>query len=121
MWLFTNHGFFSIVQHDKRKDTLIVRARRKEHLEAYFTGYKISYKPERDYQYRIYTSRKNIAEFLFNFVEEIDYTNFKNSIKDEKLKSVASMVWHNIFAGLDEGNRTVVFTPSENTWPSNKD
>ena len=121
MWLFTNHGIFSIVQHTKRKDTLLVRARRKEHLESYFSGYKIQYTPERDYQYRIFMSRKNLGDFLFNSVQDIDYTNFKNSIHDKKIKSIAKMVWQIIFVGLDEGNRTVVFTPSEDTWPSSKD
>mgnify|MGYP003145923682 CR=1 FL=1 len=121
MWVFTNHGFLSIVEHSKRKDTLVVRARRKEHLETYFNEFKINYTPNRDYQYRIFITKKYFADHMHSIVQDIDYPNFKSSIKDKKLGAVASMVWHNVFVGLDEGNRTMVSTSSKDTGPYGKD
>jgi hypothetical protein len=93
----------------------------KEHLEIYFNEFKINYTPNRDYQYRIFIAKKYFADHMHSIVQDIDYPNFKSSIKDKKLGAVASMVWHNVFVGLDEGNRTVVSTPSKVTGPYGKD
>jgi hypothetical protein len=41
MWLFTSKGFVSVVQHLDDKDSLMVRARVKSHLQALFPREKV--------------------------------------------------------------------------------
>ena len=42
MWVFTNHGFYSIVK-DWNSDDLWVRSRQRNHLESLFDSKRIEY------------------------------------------------------------------------------
>ena len=54
MWLFTNHGFYSIVKIlDTNPEEFWIRSRRKEHLTTYFSEERIIYTHATDYQYRV--------------------------------------------------------------------
>ena len=83
MWIFTNYGFVSAVQHNKKKDVLLVRAREPGALEAFAKRHGIKAKVEKtptaDYLYRAEFKKDDFAEAVADEVRRIDYGNFKNS------------------------------------------
>ena len=105
MWLFTNFGFFSVVQ--KKGDTsLTVRTRFKGDLERLRERYMPSLGPTAenagtDYRYRAKVSHADLAAALAKIAQDIHYDNFKNSVAEEqgmKRHDAYSEVW----AALDE-------------------
>jgi len=69
MWLFTRHGFYSIACASKPdgtldRENLMVRARRRSHLEllqtrfASLTGVGVVTLPRRDYRYRLIVPKR---------------------------------------------------------------
>ena len=87
MWLMTKHGFYSIVcAHDDagrpHKKLMMIRARRKEHLEAlkdYGVPGNIVETDNTDYPYRIIAERNVVVPIAARLMEEVDYSNFKNA------------------------------------------
>ena len=83
MWIFTNFGFVSAVNHRTKKDTLLVRAREPDVLEALGKrhGVNVSVKrtPSADYLYRAEISKRVFAKMMSEEIDAIDYPNFKNS------------------------------------------
>ncbi len=101
MWIMSQHGFYSIVQHNAEPDTFLVRARVRQdlvNLQALvpLAGEIVSYAGS-DYPYRVFVSRNEVAAIMARLGETIDYPNFKNhihSLPDQKAKSGAYMkVW----------------------------
>lgn len=92
MWICLNNGFFSIVAQRGSDDRLVVRARRKGDLERVF-GVEGIASPGRDYAFRAFMERDDVASVLMCNVLGIDYPNFKNSVKDNALHSAYNRVW----------------------------
>lgn len=93
MWLCLNNGFFSIVApKDAKDDRLVVRARRKGDLERVF-GVEGQASPGRDYAYRAHLERDTVAAVVMCCVLGIDYSNFKDSVKDGALHDAYMGVW----------------------------
>lgn len=92
MWIFTKTGFISVVKHTEKADFLLVRARRREDLEAIVepmlaSGYPlddITETPEADYRFRVVMPRDCFAVVMSELVDQIDYPNFKDSIPKTK-------------------------------------
>ncbi len=89
MWLITNFGFFSIVEKpdDQGSGTLTIRARVKTDLESLRDRYlpelgEIVTSEDTDYKYRAKVSRTEFADAASQIVQDIDYTNFKNSVAE---------------------------------------
>lgn len=84
MWLMTPVGFFSIVR--KRGETdLTVRARVRGDLEDLEKEYLPSLGPivaggGTDYPYRAHVDPNALATAIARMVEEIDYSNFKDTV-----------------------------------------
>jgi hypothetical protein len=95
MWLCFNNAFVSAVAHHSQPDMLVVRARMKEHLENLFPDMKdrIIMAPERDYRWRVLVDRKQFADLVASRIEEISYTNFKDSVKDDELHDMYLTWW----------------------------
>lgn len=93
MWIFTSHGFISAVQHRDYSDVLIVRARRREHLEAVIVGHPIEQTDQADYRYRTQITKTDLAEVIGKAIHGIEYDNFKNSIPDNEYHDACSGVW----------------------------
>lgn len=96
MWICANDGFVSAVQHRNDPDMLMVRARDEQHLFNLFPGredqvYSVD---GSDYGYRIEVSKEYFAEIISERIEDIDYSNFKNSVIDKKLHSFYERVWY---------------------------
>ncbi len=96
MWIFTRYGFFSAVcarqgdgQHNRPvdPDRIMVRARRREHLEALQDRFpeslgeaEIRTFPGTDYAYRIFVPKPVWVQVLAQLAEEMDYDNFKDAV-----------------------------------------
>jgi len=90
MWLFTKDGFISAVCPRSEKGRLLknkvmVRARRREHLEAILKSVDINpvaaeveWTPDRDYAYRVVMTKQEFAFLLQTIANEMDYHNFKD-------------------------------------------
>lgn len=86
MWLMTQYGFFSIVQHKDDAEKYLVRARLRPDLErlkdlAALTTEIVELKSA-DYRYRIEIGREEMLRVLKWLGEAINYPNFKNRIAD---------------------------------------
>lgn len=86
MWVFTGIGYFSVIEHRKNRELLLVRSRVKgdlEELKKLFLpnlGEILSTPTGADYPYRALAWRVEFAEAMKKAVEAIDYTNFKSGI-----------------------------------------
>lgn len=82
MWLYTDQGAVSVVKH-REKDEVIVRSRDKETLEALCpTHYAMIIQTKaNDYPFRIFMSKADWSECLTDYVEQMEYHNFKDHIK----------------------------------------
>lgn len=95
MWLFTRYGFYSIVsarQGGRRHgpidpDQLMVRARRREHLEALQARFPealgsvpIADSTDTDYAHRIVVPKATWVRVAAALAEEIEYGNFKSEV-----------------------------------------
>ena len=95
MWIFTNQAFLSIVSKDCAPDQLLVRARREGDIEKVFPNAQVRQTIGVDYLYRAVISRLDVAAAMVKAVNELKYSNFKDSIPyaDKELKQACSRVW----------------------------
>ncbi len=83
MWLFTTQGFYSVVAHRDDPDTLIVRARTREDIEALreqIPAIEPFEDAGADYRHRAYVSRAEWLAAVAQLSAEIDYDNFKSEV-----------------------------------------
>lgn len=106
MWLFTNIGFVSVVESEKEKDVMIVRARNPKHLKELFPNKEIIVIPNRDYCCRVFISRDELVIFMGLVAKSVVYGNFKDSIKDDEYHDICLDVWHVMFKYQHEIGRS---------------
>lgn len=97
MWIGLNDGWLSIVENWNDKDTLLVRARKLEHLLTAFPMCEYWRDLEADYPFRAYIPREQVAKVISERVKAIDYPNFKKSVKESKLLMAYNKVWEVLF------------------------
>ena len=102
MWLSLNKCFLSIVHKDCKPDELLVRARRKGDIEKVFPAVIGKRTQGTDYAYRAVVKRIDVANALRDQVMDLDYTNFKDSVRDDELHRAYSSVW-SIMGRLQDG------------------
>lgn len=90
-------GFFSATRSLERPDMMQIRARCKgdlENLKAHckLTG-KILETPMADYRWRIICRPETFTRVATQLAEEIDYSNFKNSIRPDQKNKPLFAVW----------------------------
>ena len=93
MWVFFSGSFLSVVHKDCQPDELLVRARMKGHIEAIFPDAKVTESTHTDYRYRAVIKREAVAKALADQVMNLNYSNYKNSVRDSKFHSALSSVW----------------------------
>lgn len=93
MWIFTNRGFLSVVQDPADPGALVVRSRFPGQIEALFPKAAVSKTPGRDYLYRAFLPKAEVAEVIRREVDAIDYGNFKNSVGDDRYHDACLDVW----------------------------
>ena len=85
MWLFTSKSFLSVVS-DKENptgDRLLVRSRIMGDIEEVFPSADVMETPYADYRFRAWLPRSEVTQALSRYGEDLDYTNFKNSVEDK--------------------------------------
>ena len=93
MWICLNDGFISAVQTEDNPNLLKVRARRIEHLKSIFPGHKIQISKGTDYKYRVFVTKDEMEKVMLSRIKNIDYSNFKNSVKDNDLHDLYEGFW----------------------------
>ena len=93
MWIQFNNAFLSIVENREKTIELLVRARVKGDIEKVFPEADVFEDNNADYKYRAFISKVIVAEKIMLKVTEINYDNFKNSVKEIERKKVYSNIW----------------------------
>lgn len=102
MWIMSPRGFVSIVRKDCPPDHLLVRARRRQDLEALFPGANIIEGAGTDYQFRAAIPEAEVVGVISRELLELDYDNHKNATQDHDLHSAYSAVW-SVMARMQDG------------------
>jgi len=93
MWIGDNEGWLSIVKHLDKPGYLLVRARRRVHIEKIFPDADIYENMKADYPYRADILKEDVQNTMVKRIERINYGNFKNSVQDTHFKHALSNVW----------------------------
>ena len=93
MWIQFNNAFLSIVENRDNKLELLVRARIKGDIEKIFPEADVFEDYSADYKYRAFISKTKVAARMMLKMTEINYENFKNSVKEITRKNAYSNVW----------------------------
>jgi|SRR5579862_297515 len=85
MWLFIPEGFYSIVTAEEFGHEVQIRSRSKADIdrlrEAYFPSLpEPIHKSGRDYPWRAFATRQQLADCLAKVALSLDYTNFKDTV-----------------------------------------
>ena len=103
MWLLTTIGFYSVVAHDERPDTVLIRARDREDLAALRRGYlpdlEIVENAGSDYRYRAFVARDEWEHAAQRLAADIDYPNFKNAVAERQghdRAALYSRIWETL-------------------------
>jgi hypothetical protein len=102
MWVFTRHGFFSVVAGDPAPDGMplvMVRARVRADLERLAESEQLGpilEWPGRDYPYRVIVPRDTWARLMFEAASDIDYSNFKGMTARE-LGHARAGLYHDVW------------------------
>ncbi len=102
MWLFTQHGFYSIVADRDHPGRHLVRARVQADLENLKKLAGISATilatPEADYGYRLTVDAAELLRLMTALANTVDYPNFKSRIAKRPDQADRSAVYHRIWA-----------------------
>ena len=109
MWLFTNFGYFSVVQKPGATD-LTVRTRVKSDLEALRAQYLPELGPTlgkagSDYPWRATVPPQALAAAMVKIVMDVNYPNFKNEVAARQGKGRATRyhkVWDALYGMQEE-------------------
>lgn len=93
MWIFLNDVFLSIVATSPSSEWLLVRSRFKEDIKRVFPDARVTRSPKRDYLYRAKVDRELVALTISNDILDIDYHNFKGSVKEKFRHDAYLDVW----------------------------
>lgn len=102
MWICLNNAFLSVVSDPAAPMNLLVRARREGDIEAVFgDAFPVVSLPRRDYRFRASIPRETVGAAIAQSLVNIDYGNFKDSVKDACLHDAYASVW-GLMAQLQE-------------------
>lgn len=113
MWLFTKFGMVSVVcarvldakgrvTTKVDQSRLMIRARRRSHLNALLAGTSLECAEvldtrNADYRYRVFATREEFSQVLERVSEQLDYGNFKGECHK---RAEAGMLNHNFVSCL---------------------
>lgn len=105
MWVCLNSGFVSIVENHFDKNTLLVRARRRQDVQNFLDAdvgkYPITETLDSDYRFRAVVPREELAIRMVKHIAKINYGNFKDSTKNGELQRFYGEVWASGIRNLD--------------------
>jgi len=126
MWIATQDGFFSAVQHREFPDMLVVRARSRSdlvRLTRIVIGTEIIKSPPgSDYPYRALLTKPQWSGYLDVATAEINYDNFKNRIHDvnDERASTYMAVWSNMLRIEQEPDSGVTRPAWDSYWETDQ-
>jgi hypothetical protein len=89
MWICLNNGFLIVSEYND--DSFLIEALKEEHLKENFPYIQITKDAE---YYSLIIEKIAFATWLFNFtMKDLNYTNFKNSVKNKQLNDFYCTVW----------------------------
>lgn len=101
MWVFLNDAFVSVVKDTQKKDGLMIRARLATDLQnAFGIDVEIIETTHTDYRFRTFMDKNAFKEFMSNRIDEIEYTNFKNSIDNND--TIRKDAYMGVWAEMDD-------------------
>lgn len=99
MWIFTTRGFVSAVQHKDDPQTMVVRARARQHLVALFPQEDIISLTLADYPHRVHIPKTAFVDWMTEQAQAIDYPDFKSELPNGRYHDTCSQIWsvaHNL-------------------------
>lgn len=94
MWICGSDFFLSIVEPIRPShNQLLVRGRREGDIQSVFPDANVTKTVGRDYLFRAYISRDVVAAAIAAQVKGINYDNFKNSVRDNRLHDAYLVIW----------------------------
>jgi hypothetical protein len=110
MWIFTETGFVSAVQHRENPDYLMVRARDRQSLVqlSEIVETEIKSTPDADYPYRLTATKEDVKSWMNDSIDFLGYSNFKNQVAITRGKNYArtlGSVWSTMHDVEDEEAR----------------
>lgn len=97
MWICLNNAFLSVVDLVPRDpDKLMVRARIKGDIRRVFPhAVERESRPEefRDYRFRAIVDRRLVADMIAASIQAIDYSNFKDSVRENDRHDAYLSMW----------------------------
>lgn len=93
MWICMYDAFLSIVQKDCEPHELLVRARREGDIEKVFPDAQVAVVTNADYLYRAVVSKADVIAAMTIEIDDIDYGNFKNEVRDNALHNAYLDIW----------------------------
>jgi len=125
MWIFLPFGFLSVVQHRDKPDTVLVRARAEQDLEAFrarghcpsMTDTK--YLEWADYPYRAEVLKVEFAQAMFEISMTMDWTNFKSAVghaPGDERSGVYMDIWCKMKDAQDSGRLGDPKTKRQRSW-----
>ena len=98
MWIFTSHGFISIVQHLYREDSFQVKARVPHPLRELWPDHEIQVIDWADYRFRINARKEDVIPVVEEVVRAIGYSSFKNECEwDEGYHRALVRIWNTMY------------------------
>lgn len=109
------NSFFSIVADVINPDNLMVRARDSTSIPTIFGDkYEVLVTKENDYRYRAFIPREEVMIAIARELYKIDYTNFKDAVKNKQLHDSYIGVWYNMLLYQDEVHGEHGYAPARN-------
>jgi hypothetical protein len=107
MWLFTETGFVSAVQHRDNPDLLVVRSRDRISLEPLADNSEagITTNATSDYPYRVIMHKHDFKSWVDAQIDFLDYPNFKSQVavtRGKKFAHTLGSVWSVMLNAEDE-------------------
>lgn len=122
MWLFTQHGFFSVTVSRDDKRMMQIRARSPRHLEALKQRFglqnEILTTPRADYRWRIVVRKKTAHRLIAELAEEIDYSNFKDRCHETGADDAPLM---QVWSTMHRFQHDTEFPPKKHVWTNQRD
>lgn len=102
MWLFSETGFVSAVQHRDDPNKFIVRGRDRKSLEplAKMARAKIIENAGTDYPFRVFVTRQKFAKWVSKQIENLDYTNYKGRMYSTRPEFGNAL--HNVWSDMHD-------------------
>lgn len=94
MWIATSNSFLSVVENRADKSEFVVRARVRGDLEKFFgEDIKVIETEDSDYRFRVFVTKEYFTDKMCGYINSIDYSNFKDSVKSEERKTWYTQIW----------------------------